>query len=113
MPASLVPAAPCQRPSCQRPWLTCGPGGTALSPLEPWAPQKRPLGWCPGCVPRGASRAGKQAVLPWRVTKIFPKMKACSSVKQTFRIIFLDTFSLWKTEEEHFIPSALAWSGAA
>lgn len=52
---------------------------------------------------------------PWKVTKIFPEMKVCSSVKQTFQIIFLDTFSLllWKTEEEHFIPSVLAWSGAA
>lgn len=41
----------------------------------------------------------------------FPKMKACSSVKQTFQIILLDIFSLvlWKTVEEHFIPSALAW----
>lgn len=66
-------------------------------------------------MPWGACRAGKQAVQPGKVTKIFPEMKVCSSVKQTFQIIFLDTFSLllWKTEEEHFIPSVLAWSGAA
>lgn len=37
-------------------------------------------------------------------------MKACSSVKQTFQMIFLDTcfLVLWKAEEEHFIPYALA-----
>lgn len=119
MPASLVPASLCQHPLCQHSWLTCDPRRTTLSPKQapkkPQAPQKQPLGWCHGRVPRGAGRAGKQAVLPWRVTKIFPKMKACSSVKQTFQIIFLETFSLvlWKAEEEHFIPSALAWSGAA
>lgn len=95
---------------CQHPWLTCSSIRVTLSPPKPQAPQKQPL--MPRVRSRDAGHAGKRAVLPWRVTKIFfSKMKACSSVKQTFHIIFLDTLSRILLEDRrgtlHSLPAGV------
>lgn len=86
------------------------------SPLEPQHPKitrparRQARAPRPRCA-RASGPRGEAGGAALEGHQDFPKMKACSSVKQTFQIILLDIFSLvlWKTVEEHFIPSALAW----